>query len=59
MVWGLKSVILSTAPIPDIFVLRFLPSNFPAAAILNYDVTVQCRAQATAMADEKKFQLRA
>ena len=46
MLWfgGLKAEILSTAPIPDHLFCGFGLSNFPAAAILNYDVAVPCHA---------------
>ena len=44
----LKSVILSTAPIPGHLFCIFGPLNFPATAISNYDVNVHCRAQAPA-----------
>ena len=46
---GLKAVILSTAPMPGHLFCVFCLSNF-LAAILNSDVIVQCRAQATAIA---------
>ena len=45
---------------PGLLFCVFGPSNFPAAAILNYDVVVHCRAQANLCkavknGDQRKF----